>query len=174
MIRTLPAVIKPHRAGFILYDNGTEEVTWTSAILTTDSKMEWIISKETDHLLLYSDLLGGSRGTANAEALWVTDNKVDLTNTDTLYITWEVVGTNGDKQNHEISFIASSTKEGDFETYDARLNHALGNSEMSKTTESLDVSGLAGEYYIRVNFYIWEVYADSELRTYYVGSENPS
>jgi hypothetical protein len=84
--------------------------------------------------------------TGVSDLAWVTDVTVDLTNYSSIEITWSQVG---DANNNASSRLCvSSNKTADSNTFDARLSKA---NIFSKVTETLDISGLSGSYYIRVH-----------------------
>ena len=85
---------------------------------------------------------------AFAEAACVIDNKVDLTDYNTLTIKYYI---NKKTVSDYIHFflIVSDSKDDDYTVYNARkeLSGSVGNTYI----ESLDISSLSGEYYIRVH-----------------------
>jgi hypothetical protein len=129
------------------------------------------VSVTNDQLYLYA---GDS--SSEAERTLVTENLVDLTGINTIYIDWENTGYDGTAGSNCSYLIASTSKNGDCSTYDARL---LADTEFGRQTSSLDVSGLSGEHYIRVHaqdlsssylreseIYVYEIYLDDETKIF--------
>jgi hypothetical protein len=81
-----------------------------------------------------------------SEVGWVTDVLVNLTAYSSLKITWRQVG---DANNNNASrLVVSTNKTADSTTFDARISNA---NTFSLQTDTLDISGLSGNYYIRVH-----------------------
>ena len=120
------------------YTDGVEDVEWVEGYTVALGSQ----SKEIDYLHLQTAYdIGSSFRT------YVTNVAVNLTNINTLYIEWENAG-NPENIGNCSYFIASSSKMDGVDVYDAILSKTLS---FSKVTNSLDVSGLSGSYYIRVH-----------------------
>jgi hypothetical protein len=84
----------------------------------------------------------------NTERVWVTDSTVDLTGWDQLQITWSNTGANDTDNLSRI--IVSTNKNGDYN--DAPIAASLNKtSTFSEISETVDISALNGNYYIRVH-----------------------
>jgi hypothetical protein len=129
---------QPPSTDSLLYDGGTNEENWVVGYSEGDGSQ----SKEADHLYL---LAAQSNGTA--ERTYVLDYKVDVTDYTVLKIDWEdtVTGTSTNKQ-HAVCL--SDVKTGSMATYDYRLYRE---QSFERTIDSLDISLVSGEYYIRVH-----------------------
>ena len=121
------------------------------------------VTKDVDHVnvnLVYSG------GVANYGL--VTAEKIDLTNVNTLYIDWEQTTNNASSR---IAFVASVNQNQPYNINDAIVTK-FGLAKRDLTP--LDVSGLTGEYNIRIhgysnnssgeiNYKIYQIYTDLEL-----------
>ena len=101
-------------------------------------------SKETDYMYFETFSYTGI-----SRLGYVTDNKIDLTNINTLYIDWDSIDSNTDNA----SLIKVTNDKSDNETTNAQTSAVLfidirGNFE--RKVDTLDVSGLTGEYHIQV------------------------
>lgn len=129
------------------YDEGEYEDDWVVGYSTGAGSQ----SKESDHLYLLADYVASS-----AERTYVLDSAVNLTNVDTLYVDWENI--DGDY----VYLVVSTDKTSHYNVYDYRYGHTVGG--FSRETNSLDVSGASGNYYIRVH--ARGTFNDAELLVY--------
>ncbi len=151
-------LLEPDGDGYI-YNEGIYEDKWVEGYSTGTGSQ----SKEEDsHLYLYA-----KRESADAERTYVTDKRVDLTDWDDLKIEWENTASESDAN---FSYLAVSTnKSGDSGIADERINT---NSNFTKTTDTMNVSGLSGSYYIRVHATALTLSdIESELKVYKVWLE---
>lgn len=126
-------------AGVNYFTNGTQNVAWTTGYSTGAYGSALLLS---DSMYLEA----GYAGTTTNERALRTTNTVDLTSINTLYC--EVaVNTTGTSQ--AFSFIASTSATGSASTYNARTQVLAGFGDTQVI--SLNVSGLTGNYYIRVH-----------------------
>lgn len=169
---SFPAVMVRPTRELILYDNGEGEDNWVKGMSSYNSSYYNApsLTKNSDHLELHLQGIGlSSSGYARISA--VTDETQTLTNFDTLYVTWSCSGGTS-KADIYSYFIVSTNKTADESTYDARVSK---HQTFSSQTTSLDVSGLSGDYYVRVNVYIDGVDgSDTYVKVYYVGDVNPA
>lgn len=119
-----------------LYKEGAEPVSWVVGYSAGTTIVGNSQSKESDHLYLQAFSVG--------VRTYVTDSVVDLTNINTIWIDWENVG---DAKQYSC-LIASTNKTATYTTYNARL---MVTGNFSRTEQSLDVSGLSGNHYIRIH-----------------------
>jgi hypothetical protein len=100
----------------------------------------------TDGLGSLSTRLNVTGITGVSEVAWVTDVLVNLTGYSSLKISWRQVG---DANNNNASrLVVSTNKTADSTTFDARIANA---NTFTLQTDTLDISGLSGKYYIRVH-----------------------
>lgn len=124
-----------------LYLEGKEGVSWVEGHKTTH--FHNARSKESTYLYLESD-----SSSSEAAIAWVTEEAVDLTSYNKLSLFLPLFA-------GLVSLIASASKTGDYNTYDARAQSStsivMGEGPRiayDKTVE-LDVSDLSGSFYIR-------------------------
>ncbi len=79
----------------------------------------------------------------------VTNVLVNLTNINTLKIDW--AGSIYQQIIAGMYLCISTTKLGTYGTYNARLSGGSGLDSFARRTDSLDVSGLTGNYYLRIH-----------------------
>jgi hypothetical protein len=122
--------------GYIL--NGSEhQGDWVEGYDKDDGSQ----SKQPTHLYLQA-----SDHNDTAERTWVTDGTISLKCIQSIVIDWENTGV--DKSDNESYLIVSTSK---------TSGHWLSNAQLMKTesfvrtSDTLDVSGLTGSYYIRVH-----------------------
>lgn len=84
---------------------------------------------------------------ATAEIAWVTDGPLDLSGYSTLYIDWQNSAGTSNTNNHSY-FVVSNNRDTAGTDYVLRINKS---NRFNRMTESIDVSGLTGSYYIRVH-----------------------
>lgn len=123
--------------GETLYEEGEHEDDWVAGYSTGTGSQ----SKEADHLYL------AASGTemAPGQRTYAKDAIVDLTNVNKIFIDWAATLT-GDYPSAQL--IVSTEKMSSSATYDARLQK---DTTFTREVEELDVSGLSGNYYIRVH-----------------------
>ena len=133
-----------------LYTDGTEDVAWVKGIDSVtgsgnpgSSGGSYVEGGSYITIALLSEPL--SLG-IEVDIAGVTNSTVDITGYIRVYVDWEVL-TN---TNNEISsyLIVSGTKNGDIDTYDARLGFGEGTG---RKTSVLAINSLTGSKYIRVN-----------------------
>jgi hypothetical protein len=127
------------------YDNGAV-ATWFGgfnayAVTGTNGSVTFFSS--------YINIAAGYTGstTANERSI-ATANSINLTGINTLYITWDGQVTNGTSQTS--NFIVSTTQNGGFNTFTSRTQ-VLTQDFSGPITSSINVSGLSGNYFIRIN-----------------------
>ena len=121
------------------FTNGTQNVPWTTGYSTGNAGDAYI-----DSASMY--LTAGYSGTQVNERSLRTTNTVSLTGVNTLYCE---VAFNSTGNAQSFSFIASTSSTGTSSTFNARtqLTGGFGDTQII----SLDVSGLSGNYFIRVH-----------------------
>jgi hypothetical protein len=141
------------------YNEGTENVSWIEGYSEGIGSQ----SKNSDHFyLMVSD--------TDAQRTYVTENKIDLTNINTLYIDWE--SPTSENIWDYCFFGITDSQMSDRTTWVKNISRRNGDDEapFSRTTDSLDVSGYSGSYYIKI-----QVRAggslDLELKSYQVYGE---
>ena len=117
-----------------LYNEGVENVAWVTGYSagTTGNTQ----SKEATYLHLEALSIG--------QRTYVTDAVVDLTSISTIWVDWVNTGDAGMYS----CLVASTNKTASYTTYNART---LVTGAFVRGTNSLDVSGLSGNHYIRVH-----------------------
>jgi hypothetical protein len=125
-----------------LYSEGVESVTFIEGN-DSDSGYYSSVSKESDHLHLKSTPKDGS---LSEQVSYVTEIKVDVTDFTALNIDWENVG-EGTTWNGSLLNVTTEQRSGK-NTYTAQIYHA--HNAFPRTVESLDVSSLSGEFFIKV------------------------
>lgn len=120
-----------------LYNEGAHAADWVEGYTLSGGTL----TKNIDHL--YAEAV---ESPGPAERAWVTDAPVDLTGIDEIVVDWEGI-TSADFQRNA-SFIVSTTKIADEDTFDARIQKG---ALFARTIDTLDVSALTGSYYVRVH-----------------------
>lgn len=120
------------------YNEGLEYADWVPGYSIA---VGGSLSKEIDHLYLYA-----SNAAARVERTWVTDNAINLTNVGTLEIEWANEGVSFSA--NITRFIVSVDKMGDYEVLTKSINKT---GPFARTTDTLDVSDLTGNYYLRIH-----------------------
>ena len=134
----MAAVAAARRKLRALYNYGVELVAWVvGASSFTGSQ-----SKEADHLYL---TCREPAGEDHAYRTYVTDEPVGLTSYSALHVEWEAP--TGGSPNAWL--VASTVKLGSPWTYDAQVTKA--GTGWAKRTDSVDISALSGDYYVRVH-----------------------
>lgn len=87
--------------------------------------------------------------TGGSEIFYVVANVIDLSSYSKLWISWE--GTHASGSPGQWALAVSSTKNALLATYDARILRTSPFGGATGARESLDISALNGEYYIRVH-----------------------
>ena len=152
-----PAPSWPDANGFI-YNEGEFEDMWVPGY----SSGSGVQSKESDRLYLRGGLSFSSRD----ERTYVTDEMIDVTNYNALKIEWHVQAMWGGLG----ALIVSTNKMGNYLTYDAQLAQAIDTD--GRVIGSLDISGLNGNYYIRMHA-VSDLYGEApgEIEAYKVWLE---
>lgn len=116
-----------------LYNSGDECIPLTGGWVTGWTAASPTMTKETDNLLI--------SGTGSAGGAFVTNDAIDLTNINTLYVDWEgtTSGTNG--------FI--DIRVGGAKTDPLNVALLSKNVTFARTIHSLDVSSITGTQYIK-------------------------
>lgn len=127
----------------LLFENQTENTSFVQGFNTGGSNA---ITEDYLDVIEYGTRINVPGIAGVSDLAWVTDVTVDLTNYSSVEITWRQAGTANNSTSSRLC--VSSNKTADSNTFDARLSKA---NTFSKVTESLDVSGLSGNYYIRVH-----------------------
>lgn len=123
------------------YYLGEFEESWVEGL----SNGAGSVTKEKDYLKVEAIFEG-----AIALKTCVTDNAVDLTNINTIYVEWENDGgTNGENTTVQTKFNVSKNKTGDQTVYDARISQSDG--IFNKQISTVNVSDLSGTYYLRAH-----------------------
>jgi len=120
-----------------LYNEGVGGDDWVVGYIKATGGM----LKRASYIELYALNSG-----ATAEGTVVTDALVDLTDVNTIHIDWLNNGNASD--DNESYLVVSTNKTDSHATYDARLAKV---NTFTRTTDTLDVSGLTGDHYIRVH-----------------------
>ena len=140
-----------------LYTLGVEDVAWVVGYSNGSGSQ----SKESDHLYVYA--YGGG-----AERTYVTDLAVNLTAYSKLWIDWS----GSSDPDGAVRLVASTSKTSSSATYNARLSKG---GSFSRREDSLDVSGLSGDHYIRIHAAgTSEADYSATLRTYKIWLESAS
>jgi len=105
-----------------------------------------VFENEVDDDGQYNTRLFARDFNSNGTSTWVTDIPIDLTNYSTIKITWANTGTASADNISRLN--VSTSKTSNSATFNAQLSKT---NTFAKTTETLDISGLSGKYYIRVH-----------------------
>ena len=129
------------RPGEELYCEGRNEDFWEPGFSDGGAQDPTHV-KEDDHLFLRTF----RSPPANLEETWVTIEAVDLTDWSQIEIDWENTGV---ANNQNLSYlVVSDDQSGNHTVFDARLDRQ---GSFGRTIDLLDVSGLTGEYYVRIH-----------------------
>jgi hypothetical protein len=127
------------------YQDGVQVVPFiANNVLGTDGSVVF----EESFVVISAGFTGSASG--NHERSISTENDVDLTNIDTLFIDWfgETTGTTSQTTN----FIVGTSSSAGFGTFSARTQVATSTfASTGRTVASLNVSGLSGNFFIRVH-----------------------
>ncbi|HAE38218.1 MAG TPA: hypothetical protein DCG57_06205, partial [Candidatus Riflebacteria bacterium] len=122
-----------------LFDNGTENVSFVNGFTSGTGTGE------------VTELAASTRiravTTNGTERAWVTDLPVDLTGWDEVVINWSNTGQNNN--NNLSRCIVSTNRNGGYATNIAASNNRT--NSFAQRTDSINVSGLNGNHYIRVH-----------------------
>lgn len=101
--------------------------------------------KGENYLYAYANLESGQSGVAIRT--WVTDEKVDVSGFNSIYIDWQ--GGPGISAKH---FIFLENKGDNQNSYVSgyRIHRTFFSGNFARTTQSIDISGLSGEYFVAV------------------------
>jgi hypothetical protein len=127
------------------YTNGTQNVAWTTGYSLGSFGF---VSFGSSSIFVYAGSSSGESTTNQRTAR--TTNTVDLTNISTLYIDWQGI-TSSPATLQTANFIVSTSSTGTFSTFNARTQVIFSSFGGDRRTSSLDVSGLTGNYFIRVH-----------------------
>lgn len=135
------------------YNAGDEKTAWTEGYSTGSGEQH----KFEDNLYLSAETDGAERTYATAAA-------VDLSNVESIHIDWQETGS---PPGHiESYFVAARSRGGDHSQYDAGVKI---DGNFARTSHSVDVSGLTGDYYIRIHTrHTHPAQHNSELRVFRV------
>lgn len=129
----------------VYYNNGTQNVAWTTGYSIGSFGSVFYLSNS-----IYV-AAGDSGGEASVnERTARTTNTVNLTNINTLYIDWEGI-TSAPATSQTANFIVSTSSTGSFNTFNARAQVIFSSFSGDRRTTSLNVSGLTGNYFIRIH-----------------------
>lgn len=142
MIRVLPAITG--KIGKILYSYGSRSAAWVQGYAIGNANT-FNKAAERIELAAYSGL-DGEDFPPPAEITAVTDNVVSLTPYSNLMIL--INRPDSDSEYRERFFIVSTSKTGGYGTYNLRESVVGGTGLLAV---NLDVSGLTGNYYVRVH-----------------------
>jgi hypothetical protein len=126
-------------SGTNYFTNGTQNVPWTTGYSTGSAGDAYLYSEG-----MY--LTTGLFGTQINERTLRTTNTVNLTNINTLFFE-AAITTTGNAQ--QFNFIVSTSSTGTSSTFNARTQVTAGFGDTQ--IYSLDVSGLSGNYFIRIH-----------------------
>ncbi len=126
----------PDGDGYI-YNESEHEDEWVEGYSVSTGS----VSEENDHLYLHA-----SNSSALAVRTWVTGEKVDLTNFDTLYVDWENLGDDSIANSSILNI--SDDKDGTHMEFEEQI---LVRRDFSRQTDSLDISELSDEWYVRAH-----------------------
>jgi|LSQX01.2.fsa_nt_gb hypothetical protein len=121
------------------YNEGVEGVLWVTGYTYQSGE----IVKGANHIYLRAYYDG-----KYSERTAVTDVAVDLTNAYKVKIDWYNDSSDSYRSKRRSAFVVSTEKMSSLATYDARI-HREG--PFSRRVDEIDVSGLTGNYYLRVH-----------------------
>jgi hypothetical protein len=128
------------------YSNGVQNVPWSAGY--SIGSIGYILFSQNPPLMY---LEAGSSGNVSVnERATTTTNTVDLTYINTLYIDWEGLRSTS-SIGQSANFIVSTSSTASFTTFNARTQVIFSNVAGDRRTSSLDVSGLTGNYFIRIH-----------------------
>jgi len=132
---------------YVFLQPGQWEAEWQEGYsLVDEGSVSWDAS---DMIYAYAYAHDSGSGADTSEETVVTVDTLSLTDYDTAYCDW--YGTMAGTESYEDTkhaFIISTNQMASYTTYDARV---LQEDGFVRTVDSLDVSGLDGDYYIRVH-----------------------
>jgi hypothetical protein len=111
---------------------------------------------------LYLDQTAGTLG----EKTYVTNNLINFTGVKTIYVEWENIGDNDDSVNSVLA--VSTNKTGGTAVFDGKFTNQYN---FARRIDSLDVSNLNGDYYIRVHARTGASARTSKLKVYKIWGE---
>lgn len=161
-------VFVPDPAYYYKDGNEIEILTggWVVGHTVDDPTYSVVYAKEDDHLYIAT-----RRDTMDTQGAYVTDELVDLTNIDKLYVSWEFVVIHAPTDAHNKAYlVVSSQKDGALSVYDARVERGYA-PDAGVLQDELDVSGLTGEYYVRIHSLATTQSRGSAIKTYRVWGE---
>ncbi len=159
----LPILISPSK---IIYSEGKESVKLVEGYSSGDGGYQ---SKRLDYL--YFKKLEESTVT-NTKLTYVMDHKVDLSDTNEIYVDWEG-NSYSESAAAYVWLVVSTDKMGSEHVYHDRLIETVEQDfvGMSRRISVLDVSDLDGEYYVRVHFHGLFAGEESDLLVYGLGTQ---
>ena len=130
-----------------LYDAGEEYTDITGGwVAGYTENANYSQSKEADHLYLKQGAAGGSNKIGYRT--YVTENAIDLTDWNTIKSEWE--GNRASSwTNNRASFVVSTNKTANYTTNNGITERV--NQVFATTTDSIDISALSGNHYVRVH-----------------------
>jgi len=143
------------------YIEGVEGVLWVTGYTYHSGE----IVKRADHIYLNAYYDGNY-----SERTAVTDVAVDLTNAYKVKIEWYNDSSSSNSSKRRSAFVVSTQKMSSLATYDARIYRE---GPFSRRVDEIDVSGLTGNYYLRVHsrgedgyvnrVYLYKVWAEDAV-----------
>ncbi|MFW5933013.1 MAG: InlB B-repeat-containing protein, partial [Candidatus Hadarchaeota archaeon] len=146
------------------YNYGEEVVDWVEGY-SSGGPNGGQEEKGEDNLYLYAQKEVGNNG----ERTWVTEERVDLTDIENLWIEWQNTGSTNTK--NKSYFVVSDNKEGDHDDYVERIEN---DGDFGIENSRLDVTELNDEYYLRIHAYSSGGNHESEISTFRVWGERES
>lgn len=148
-----------------LYDNGIERAVFDKGRMTPSNDITKAnATKELTHLNLIAD-----NSTGTALATFVTLQKIDVTNLRVIKVEWEAICSNH-TNNHQSYIDLVTDRNAD---YFNGVKQFRKNGSFAKREDTLDVSNLTGEYYVRVMAHdaASAIRADVNLKVYKIWKE---
>jgi hypothetical protein len=125
------------QAGYI-YNGSTYNPIWVNG---------YSIGDGSQYLYTDSMYLNADQSSGIAERSYVTDNPIELTCINSIVVDWENVGWDGEN-NRSYIVISSSSKYGKYDDNEISFGKIR---PFTRRNDTLDVSSLTGNYYIRVH-----------------------
>ncbi len=124
-----------------LYNEGDEVVGWEVGIASGNGSQ----SKEADHLYIEATQ-------RSADFSYVTEVEVNFTGVNTLWVDWDQAVSNENIGPTNRSYLnVGGNSDSGRDTYDEQLLHIWDADPHARRQDSLDVSGLSGNYLVRVH-----------------------
>lgn len=127
-----------------LYTSGTENVSWVKGIDSqTGSGFGTSANTYTEGgSYITLEIVNEPTGFITSNLATVTNSTVDVTTYTTAYVDWEVISAG------TFALIVSTEKNDNADEFDAKVTYGSGTG---RKTSSVSISGLSGNYYVRVN-----------------------